>query len=116
MRRSSTALLTAATVLLPMLSAVAHADGGLGSPDRNREVAVTGHAEPEPALHLEERSGTVDLHCLGCLLDKRQPAQAPDARSVSKPETRGPRGRPAMTARLALELPAYRSPRAPPAV
>lgn len=115
MRRLPTALLAAATVLLPVLSMVAHVGQSLASAGRNQLVLVTGHEEPEPALHIEAQSGTIDVHCPGCLLDKREPARASDPGAASKREVRGPRAPVQAGARLPLELSAQRSPRAPPA-
>ncbi len=112
--RLPTALVAAAAVVLPVLSTVAHGDSGLGSSGPNQEVAVTGHELPDPGLHLEALSGIVELHCPGCLLDKREVARATDPGCVAKPKERPRRRSPEMTARRPLELPAYRSPRAPP--
>ncbi len=114
MRRVSTTLLALAALLVPVLSIAAHEDNDLGASGHGQEVVVTGHEAPEPAIHLEALSGTTELYCLGCALDKRPSSAAAAEGSVARPQTAGSQRRVEVASWRRLELPAYRSPRGPP--
>lgn len=107
------ALLAIATVLLPAFSMVGHADYDSRS-SRSQEVVVTGHDRPEPSPHIEALTGTLELHCFGCLLENRQPVEAVYARSLSRPRTVGSPGLAEVLTDRRPALPRDSSPRAPP--
>ncbi len=92
---------------------VGHTDYDAGS-SRGQEILVTGHARPEPAPHIEPLSGTMESHCVGCLLENRHSVEVADPGALSWQQTAGLRGRIEVLANRRLVLPADSSPRAPP--